>query len=940
VIQLHVQEWLLSRQSTKVLIFAIAALISLTAVPNIKAEAIRSNPGFRATSHVRTDDSSVSAGQPLGFNLSFFGSQYSSVFVNNNGNVTFGTSLTAFSPLGLSRVTVPMIAPFWADVDTNNATSDVVRFGQDILNGRRAFGVTYANVGYFSSKADKLNSFQVVLIDRSDTGTGNFDIEFNYDAIRWEAGDIESPNDNGVGGVSASAGYSNGTQVAGSYFEIPGSLISGSFLDANANGLIRRTQNASGVLGRLVFAVRNGSVAPVLQLTTTVDTLSFSGLIGEAPARQSFQIQTGGAAVGWTGTASTQNGSGWLSISPANGTASAAAPSTMQVTVNYAALSGPGLYQGSIALRENVSGLSLVVGVVVSLTPAQSRLLISPTSLTFRASQGGASPPLQTLKIFNGGTGSQGWSIPPNLASFLATSALSGTAVSGGAPSVVNFNVNAISLPAGIYQILVPISAPGSGNPSQLAALTLHVVASSAPPQAVLSAYGLIFVATEGGAAPPSQSIQVSNAGGSSFTYSLQSSQISGTAAVTLSPSSGSTANGPSTVQLTANSAGRPAGFYHGTVTVTLSSGAPQQVDVLLVVVPAGALLLRDIPAAAACGPQSMDFVATSVGSGVNSPVGFPQALIATVADNCGNSVNNATVVANADGQLIRLEAAGSGVYSANWTPGRAIGGIPLTFTANHGSFARVQKTLTVGAANAPGTSGVPAIANNGVVEGAGFTPLRPLAPGGIVSIFGSRLAASEAFATQLPLPRTLAGTSVRIGDENAPLFYVGPGQVNAQVPYSFQPGTSVPITVVTSGQIAAPQNYFIAPVQPGVFVGSPYAAVLDGQSRAINAENPARIGDTLQIFTTGLGATTPTAMAGQGAPSFSTVTNPVSVTVGGVPVSVVYQGLAPGFVGLYQVNVVLGASVPTGDSVPLEVLQNGIVSNASLPATIPVRGT
>ncbi|MSO19388.1 MAG: hypothetical protein EXQ56_02840 [Acidobacteria bacterium] len=103
--------------------------IATLAAPQASAQAVRTNAGFRANSHFRTDDSSVDSAQPLGFPLNFFGSQHSSVFVNNNGNVTFGSTLTAFSPEGLSSVTVPMIAPFWADVDTNSSLSEVVRFG-------------------------------------------------------------------------------------------------------------------------------------------------------------------------------------------------------------------------------------------------------------------------------------------------------------------------------------------------------------------------------------------------------------------------------------------------------------------------------------------------------------------------------------------------------------------------------------------------------------------------------------------------------------------------------------------------------------------------------------------------------------------------------------------------------------------------------------------
>jgi hypothetical protein len=64
-----------------------------------------------------------------------------------------------------------------------------VTYGSGTADGRQAFGVNWIDVGYFSSRTDKLNQFQLVLIDRSDTGAGNFDIEFNYGNILWETGE-------------------------------------------------------------------------------------------------------------------------------------------------------------------------------------------------------------------------------------------------------------------------------------------------------------------------------------------------------------------------------------------------------------------------------------------------------------------------------------------------------------------------------------------------------------------------------------------------------------------------------------------------------------------------------------------------------------------------------------------------------------------------------
>ena len=96
-----------------------------------------------------------------------------------------------------------VIAPFYANVDTRFAGS-TVKYGQGVVDGHRAFAVNWLNVDYAASSPSHTNrdSFQLVLIDRSDLGAGNFDMEFNYDQVNWESG-----GGTGVGGSStASAG--------------------------------------------------------------------------------------------------------------------------------------------------------------------------------------------------------------------------------------------------------------------------------------------------------------------------------------------------------------------------------------------------------------------------------------------------------------------------------------------------------------------------------------------------------------------------------------------------------------------------------------------------------------------------------------------------------------------------------------------------------------
>ncbi len=237
---------------------------------------IRGNAGFQASSIVACDDCSATSVAQLGFSINFFGTSYSQVYVNNNGNVTFDNSNSTYSPSPISAIRNVIIAPFWADVDTRGTGSGLVRYGQDLVNGRKAFGVNWVDVGYYSSRTDKLNSAQLVLIDRGDQGVGFFDIEFNYASIQWETGNA-SGGTNGLGGTSARAGFSNGTGTAGTYFELPGSGVNGALLDGGSNSLSFNSSNSSGVGGRYVYNVRAGLVVCGLGVTSTFASVPAAG---------------------------------------------------------------------------------------------------------------------------------------------------------------------------------------------------------------------------------------------------------------------------------------------------------------------------------------------------------------------------------------------------------------------------------------------------------------------------------------------------------------------------------------------------------------------------------------------------------------------------------------------------------------------------------------
>ncbi len=236
---------------------AVSAAILLTTA-GVMAGAVRD--GFDSNVLGANDDEST--GQvPIGFTINFFGASYSNLFVNNNGNVTFNSAFRGYTPEPIATAGRKIIAPFWADVDTRGVGSGLVRyaFGQGVVDGHNAFGASYVNVGYYSKGVDKLNSFQVVLIERADVAPGAFDIEFNYDKVQWETGSADTSGGiGGVGGKSVRVGYASGT---GATLELQGSGDNGAYLDSNlVTGLIYNSLN-SALPGRYVFQVRGGGVA-------------------------------------------------------------------------------------------------------------------------------------------------------------------------------------------------------------------------------------------------------------------------------------------------------------------------------------------------------------------------------------------------------------------------------------------------------------------------------------------------------------------------------------------------------------------------------------------------------------------------------------------------------------------------------------------------------
>src|SRR5215472_13638941 len=214
-----------------------------------------------------------------------------------------------------------------------------------------------------------------------------------------------------------------------------------------------------------------------------------------------------------------------------------------------------------------------------------------------------------------------------------------------------------------------------------------------------------------------------------------------------------------------------------------------------------------------------------------------------------------------------------------------------------------------------------PSVAAGGVLNAASFDKTQPVTPGSLISIFGSNLAATTATADTIPLSSLLGNVKVSINGTDAPLLFVSHSaangdQINAQLPWGTTTGQAQ-VVVTNNGVASTAQTLQVGASAPGIFTvnfgtGPAIAINSDGSLAAPAgsipgfATHPAKVGDSngLIILATGLGAVDHTPSDGNSPQTLAqTVAKPV-VLINGVPVQVTFSGLAPGFVGLNQVNV------------------------------------
>jgi uncharacterized protein (TIGR03437 family) len=733
----------------------------------------------------------------------------------------------------------------------------------------------------------------------------------------------------------------------------PGSLAPGAYTGLLTIAVPNATPASATV--SVTLTVKPGSVQAGLSVDNR--SLAFTGVQGGVSQSNQLQVANSGAGtLAFSAAVATVTGGSWLAISPANGTASPASPASLTVTATPGSLV-PGTYSGTVTITG--AGSAINVPVTLSVSAPAATILVSQAGLSFTAVAQGGVPLPQNFGILNTGQGSMSWSATAATISggnWLRISPSNGTVQRPYLDvSLVTVSVDPSSLGAGTYYGRIQVSASATNTPQVMTViLTVLPAGLSLGPQVFPT--GLIFTGIAG-ATPGSQDVQVANP--TRQVNNFQSGLI-GTAFSFVPTNASVQPNQPTTVRVYPDFSNlTPGSVQQGTITLQFSDRSPSQtINVLMVVAPsgvtpnsAGAEFAEEAqpPAASGCAAQAWSIQFRSLQPNFAAVLGQATAIDVQVADGCGNLVGpggqSAYVAATVTGgdPTIAMTHIGNGIWQGTWKPVNATGGVTLFVTALGPNGVGGQNKVS-GAVSAPApAAATPTVTAQGVVHAASDAAGVPIAPGGLITVYGVNLSDAVGQNTGLPLPQQLNGTQVLLGNQPLPILYTSTGQLNVQVPFTAPVNTQYQLTVQHGNALSLPQSLVVAAGLPGIFTvnqqGTGQGAIMrsDGVTLA-QPGTPASIGETVVIYCTGLGAVTPAVKEGLPAPAtppLSTTVNPVTVTIGGTAAQVAFSGLTPGYAGLYQVNAVVPAGITTGDTVPVVV---SVAGQDSPPVTIAVR--
>jgi uncharacterized protein (TIGR03437 family) len=652
-----------------------------------------------------------------------------------------------------------------------------------------------------------------------------------------------------------------------------------------------------------------------------------------APDQLLWIGNAGGGAL--TYRVSVTRGSDWLSVSPGGGTTAANQPGLVHVAAD---LAKAGQTDFGV-VRVEAGGESVDVPAIVLRGPGGPILGLNLTGLRFDTRQNQGNANNRNVLILNLGDGTLNWSARVLQGDWLTLATPSGRTMNTDLGRL-GFNADPGTLPGGTYYALVQVSADGATNSPQYISAVLNVAPAADPPVPDPSPQGLFFVGDPLQAAPPNQPIRLFVSSTDPIPFQAAATTADGGDWLQVSPSSGVTStNDTRTLQVSVKPATLQPGVHTGEVTVMFADRTIRTTSITLVA-PANAGSGAQGKAAsreAGCVPTRLSLTQTGLINSFASAAGWPNALIVRLADDCGAPVLNANVVttfsSNDPPLPMQLTNSTVGLYSATWQP-RGTGSVAVTTTASAPGLGTVR-TQVIGAVRE--SRDVPVVYQNALLSSFDPQPGAPLAPGTPVEMFGSSLSSATDLAGSLPLPATLAQTSLLVGSARAPLYYVSPEQVNAQVPPELSPGAQYAVAILSGNRSAVADPVVLTAARPALLAKDGIALAEHGDASAVSNRAPAQAGEMIRLLATGLGATDP-AVAGGAVPTTAVagrVLMAPTVTIGGRTAAVRSAALAPDIVGVYRITVQVPTGLAPGGQM-VEITQQGIASNRAVVSVGP----
>ena len=685
---------------------------------------------------------------------------------------------------------------------------------------------------------------------------------------------------------------------------------------------------------------------PFAPLRANPSSLSFSFVqLAEAAIRRLFVSNTTTDSLPFQVQVTTQSGSPWLSVTPENGDVTPTEAVALTVRADPGGLP-PGTYLGEIRISSSAVPQVMVVPVTMAISRRQQLLRLSQTGATFIAVSGAGPVLLQSFRVLNDGLGLLQWNITPTTLSggpWLSAEPAAGM-TNAASSSAVEIRVDPTGLEPGVYYGVLEVAAPEAASSPQFVTVVLALLAPGTETRPAVFPTGLVFATLENGPAPDSQSVKITNLTSSALSFTSSRSTVDGNDWFVQTPNAGMVPPaGMLSIDVQADPTGLAAGIYRGTLTLSFDDGSTATVDLVFVVVASETNLKQVGRLQSACQRSELAPVFRLLGTTSAIPAAWPARIEVGVVDNCGNPMQEGLVeveFSNIASPNLALGRSEPGVWSGTWDVPNTDQQVDGLVTATATDAEGLTGSFTARVALAPNAAPAPQVNTGGVVHAASFVA-EPLAPGTIISIFGSALSQEPTdggqLAASLPLPSDLAGTEITIGGVPVPLIFSREDQVNAVIPFELldRANETLPVLVHRIGarSVSVSEPVLVTAARPGVFTlnasGRGAAVIQDADFGTVTFTNPVVPGDVIQIFCTGLGPVEPEVPSGAAAPlsPLSWVIEDVEVTIGGVPATV-------SFAGLYQIN----AFVPVGISLGQPQLVVSIAGQKSQVVTVDVR--